>query len=1788
MFRASSSYQPAAESLLLEELMKIIRPALIAASLLSISYFSPSIIPAADFLSSAQAQTATAASPANKKKYASESLDSNVIRLQARLAKRVPANWKGRSSDDLYRTGMGLLQRNDPVAAEPLLAAAVAADPANFDAWYQYSRSAILASLKNRNARWRYLNDAATAAYQAYILAPDVPREARTLELLGDSYGHLRSWRQALNYYKRSLDTRDNTALRTRYERFRERYGFRITGYKVESDSLTPRVCFNFSETLANGKVDFAPYVAIAGSATGAIVKEGSKLCIEGLKHGQRYSIVLRQGLPSAIEEKLLKSADYEIFVRDRSPQVRFTGKNYVLPRVGQEGIPVVSTNTNRIALDIIRVGDRGLLQTVRSSEFLSQIGTYKAKDLLQNEGGKVWTGSVSVSPKLNEDVTTAIPVLDAVKKLEPGVYAMLAVTGDKPISKRVEDNDDYVDNIATQWFVVSDLGVTAFSGKDGVHVLLRSLASAQPLADVEVRLVARNNEVLGTLKTDAKGHAKFAPGLARGAGGQAPGLIVASDKSGDYNFLDLAQTAFDLSDRGVKGRPAAEPLDAYVYTERGVYRSGESVNLTALLRNAQGEPVANMPLTFVVKRPDGVEYKRTRVGDQGLGGRNLTVALLSSVPSGTWRAQIYADPKSAAIGETTFMVEDYVPERLELTLTPESKQVDQGAEAKINAEARFLYGAPGANLTVNGELYLRLAASGVLPGHPGFRSGLADQEFETIKKEIEASVKTDASGKAVVTTDIPEASTNRPLEARFVLRAAEPGGRAVERVLVLPVRAGKPLIAVKNTFDSLREGSSATFDIIALDADGKRVAAPQLSWSLYRVSNSYQWYYTGGRWQFERIKSSQRISEGKVDVNADGAAKIAMPVRWGSHRLEIKSADNKFAPVSVNFSAGWSGDVSATTPDLLEVTIDKKDYAAGDTMKMRINSRFSGKATIAIISDQVREMQLADLKTGDNEISIPVKGDWGASAYAVAIAHRPLDSAARRMPGRALGLAAFSVDADKRKLSIAIETPEKVQPRRTLTVPVRIGGLTPGEEAYITLAAVDVGILNLTRFKTPDPTPYFFGQRQLASEIRDVYGMLIDGMQGTRGAIRSGGDAAGAAGNEGNRPTQEPMSRFSGIVKVGPDGVATVNFELPAFNGTARLMAVAWSKSRIGSAEKDLIIRDPVVVQATLPRLLNFGDASRFHVQIDNVDGAPGDYAVDLDVNGPISIAADALRHTFKLASKQRIAFTIPVKAAGIGTAEISMKLTGPNLEAPQNFTLRIAPGTSQLYRRVIRTIPAGGSITISSDLLADFLPGTGAIALAASPYAGIDVPALLQALDRYPYGCTEQTVSRALPLLYVSKLAPAGQLALDNDTKARVQKAIDRVMARQDSSGRFGLWSSGSGQDLWLDSFVTDFLTRARENGYSVPARGFDQALDWLRNQVANTTNINNSNGANIAYAIYVLARNGRPVMGDLRYLAETKIGDFNTALARAQIGAALALLGDRGRAARAFESAAKALADAKRSKYSRADYGSLLRDSAGFLALAAEANADSALLTKAALKVQEERSASIYTSTQEKTWMVLAAASLASKANDMALTIDDEAHKGSYYRTWKGNALDGRSVKIGNSGQAPVQVVLTTSGFPAVKEPAESKGYQLERSYYTMSGKPADLKNIRQNDRLVAVLKVTETEAAYGRLLLVDMLPAGLEIDNPSLVDSGSISGLPWLKSQVSPVHTEYRDDRFVAAFTRSGRNKAFFYAAYVVRAVTPGHYVLPPATIEDMYRPERFGRTAFSSIDIAPPK
>ena len=233
-----------------------------------------------------------------------------------------------------------------------------------------------------------------------------------------------------------------------------------------------------------------------------------------------------------------------------------------------------------------------------------------------------------------------------------------------------------------------------------------------------------------------------------------------------------------------------------------------------------------------------------------------------------------------------------------------------------------------------------------------------------------------------------------------------------------------------------------------------------------------------------------------------------------------------------------------------------------------------------------------------------------------------------------------------------------------------------------------------------------------------------------------------------------------------------------------------------------------------------------------------------------------------------------------------------------------------------------------------------------------------------------------------------------------------------------------------------------------------------------------------------------------------------------------------------------------------------------------------------------MDDARASRVYTSTQEDAWMVLAAQALAATAKELAVKVDGEDRKGTFNGSYSEEALQARPITIQNTSDLPAQSILTVSGNPLVEEPAASQGYSIVREYYKLDGSKADLAKVKQNDRFVVVLKITEPETKYARLLIVDPLPAGLEIDNPKLMDSESLPALDWLKQDVTPSTSEYRDDRFVVAADRASGQPAFFSFAYTVRAVSPGHYVHPPATVEDMYRPERFGRTGFGTFDVAP--
>ena len=1635
--------------------------------------------------------------------------------------------------------------------------------------WIELSRAAGTANDNSSAA-----SEGTLAAINGYELSRTTQNRADALAVLAAALAKQENYRAALNAYKASLALVNARTVQAAYNDLRERQGFRVTGNTVDADSANPRACVQFSEPLVKAGVDYAPFVVLDGQAPKAMEAKDNQICVEGLTHGQRYKLSLRRGLPSSVDEPLVAQVDIDIYVKDRSPTVRFTGDSFVLPSTARRGIPIVSVNTEKADLKLYRVGDRNIASLLANSQFLTQMDGYNANQIEQQSGELVWQGTIDITQDLNKDVVTSFPVDEALPTRKPGVY-MLTAAASNAVTQEW-------DSKATQWFVVSDIGLTTYAGTDGLHVFARSLGSARPIAGIDLQLLAKNNEILGSAKTDADGRAIFTAGLMRGTAAMVPAVLTAQNNGQDYVFLDMTRAGFDLSDRGVTGRPAPGAIDILPWTERGIYRPGETVHASALARNIDATAIENLPLTFVFLRPDGVEDRRM-VENGSLGGYALDLPLLETAMRGTWTMQIFTDPKGSAIGEKTFLVDDFVPDRIEFDMTSEAKQIEVGQPVPVHVDGRFLYGAPAAGLNLEGEIALKPTRANA--AFPGYQFGLADEEeTETVRIPLDALEPTDEEGKAVFDADVSEVpSTTQLVNADIVVRMQEAGGRAVERSLTLPIKPDGPRIGIKPEFSGdLAENSVGNFTVIVVDPDGRKQTIQGLPWKLIKIERDYQWYRDGSSWRFEPVTRTSQIANGTVDVSADGG-RIAVPVNWGRYRLEIETADIGGPASSVEFDAGWFVTATSTeTPDALEIALDKPSYKIGETAKLKVSSRYAGELMVTSGSEDLISVQNASISQSGGEVEIPVTADWGAGSYVTATLYRPGEAQESRMPMRAIGITWLKVDPESRDLQVSIDAPEKTLPRQPLDISLQVAGAGANEDAYVTVAAVDVGILNLTRYEPPAPDDWYFGQRRLGLEIRDLYGRLIDGSLGATGRLRTGGDG-GSVALQGNPPKEKLVAFFSGVVKLDAEGKANVSFDIPQFNGTARVMAVAWSKTGVGHGVKDVVVRDPIVVTASLPRFLAPGDQSNLRLDIANTDAPAGDYQLAVATSDAVSVDQSG-SESLALAAGGKANITLPISGVEPGDGTVSIRLSNASgLSLEQVLNIPVRPAAMPVTERRLVELRPGASVTVDSNLLADSILPSASVSVNVSRSNAFDIPALLMSLSRYPYGCAEQTTSRALPLLYLSEMAVQNGLADDAEVRKRVQDAIYRVLSYQSSAGSFGLWAPGGG-DLWLDSYVTDFLSRAREQGYEVPEQALVQALESLQNSLSYTNNVKDQ-GNEIAYALYVLARNRKAAISDLRYYADTALNDFPTPLAKAHIAAALSLYGDAQRSRSIFADSLQMSEQAQIHKVSlvRSDYGSSLRDGAAVLALAAESRPVPPIVPALAGIVAKEWSAKKYTSTQEQTWMLLAARALQSGDDNLRLNVNGADHRGTLMSQMTGDALIDRPVTIRNDSGDPLSAAITTVAAPSQPLPAGGDGFEITRTYYNMAGEEVNVSEAQQNERYVVVLNITETNEWPSRIVVTDLLPAGFEIDNPSIVNSANLSNFDWIE-EVQAAHTEFRNDRFVAAFDRSAGDNRQITLAYVVRAVTPGVYDHPAAQVEDMYRPQFSARTATGKMEV----
>ena len=1648
---------------------------------------------------------------------------------------------------------------------------AIALGGDNFQLWM---------SLSSALQQAQRTGDALAAAYNARLAADQAADKGASLFAIAGLLDSANRAREAIEAYQVGLNYVYDDASWQRMQALQEAMAFRVISKQTRAEGDTAEVCLRFRSPLKQtDAVHYEDYVKIEPEVASAFAVSDDTLCASGLGYGATYKITVLKGLPSIYDEKLEATEEFPVSIGDRAPSVGFSGYNYILPKIDQNGIPLVSVNVNEVKLRLLRITDRNLVQQIYQGRLFRGIDGYETSLLRDELGEELWTGQLTIDGERNQRSTTSIPIMEVLPNTKPGIYALTAETPD--------DEANTWNYRATQWFIISDLGLTTVSGTDGLHVFVRSLTTGDPVSYVNLRLFARNNEALGERTSDISGAATFAPGLLRGEGGKTATALMAQTGAGDFVFIDLTRSAFDLSDRGVGGRLPPGATDAFMYTDRGVYRPGETVHMVALVRDNAGHAITNLPITMELIRPDGAVAEKRQLTGGKLGGYQIDLPISAAARTGTWAAYLYVDPKSPAVGSASFQIEEVVPARIELKLRSDQPMLAPDATALVTVYAQYLYGAPAADLPVKGTFSIGVDYA-AFPNHRDFTFTLVDETVPASQQPLEDSI-TDATGRvdlAVTAAQLPD--TPQPLKGTLNVEVYEFGGRPVLESIELPIRNRDYWLGIKPLFSGeVPQDSTSEFEVIAVNGNGDLQALPNLKYRLIQEDWDYQWYFSNGYWDYNYRIRDGRTQTGDFATLADKPVKLSGHVDWGSYRFEVYDPVTGAAS-SYRFYAGWyAAPGTSSTPDKLQIAADKEKYRAGDIARVAVKPPFAGKMTLLVASDRILETRQIDLPAEGAEVEIPIDAAWGAGAYVLATAYRPDGGQGQQGPGRAIGVAWLGIDSSDRTLQVALQLPDNVAPRQRIEVPVTVTGASAAE-AYITVAAVDEGILQLTDFVTPDPVSFLFGKRQLGLEVRDIYGSLIDGRAGKRGTIRSGGDAMALSKRGAPPPTIQLVSLFSGIVKLNGDGTGRVPLNLPDFNGRLRVMAIAYDADKVGMDEGPLIVRDPVVVLTSTPRFLASGDQSEIGISMQNVSGSPGLYEVALSADGPLQLTGSGnLSQDLKVGSSAN--FRVNLKALGTGVGQIAMAITGPEgFRIDRTVQLGVRAPQLPILERTTQRLEAGKSITLSGEALARFVPSSGEIYASFAATPNLDVPGLLRSLDRYPYGCLEQTTSRALPLLYVGDVAGLWQVKDDQADAGqilnrRIEDAVYSVIERQRYDGGFGLWWSGAEAEPWLSGFAMEFLLRAKEKGHYVPEFAVEQGLKWLDDYARSYRQEDAYAVSGRAYAHYVLARAGRGDLSGARYLFDNYGNSMPSALAAAQLGAALASLGDQARASEAFK---YALVRLDRERRSVRDYGSSLRDLAAVITLMLESGVGGEDPMPLVERLAGLQFGSQYLSTQEQAWLIMAAKSVAeSRSTSITVSLNGvpQAPRDTPLNLKPAENELTAGLKVANAGDGSLWAVTTIMGSPEKPQPAMAEGFTLSRRFYTLTGEEVKIDKVKQTDMLVVVLEGTTDTYVEHQALVVDLLPAGFEVENARLADAQSVSQLTWLAELTPTVYTEFLDDRFIAAIDL-GYGRRNFRVGYLVRAVTPGVYSLPAAEVEDMYQPQYRARTAMGKVTV----
>lgn len=1591
--------------------------------------------------------------------------------------------------------------------------------------------------------------------------------------------------------------------------------GFALVGAYPDQHDGDLAIALEFSRPLVSSQ-DFDALLAVK-DANGAVVKgswvlddKGLVLRLPSVEAAKDYEVTLKAGLSAADGTRLGKDDTRKVHTGELDPAVGFASQGSVLPARESRGLPVVSINVPEVDVEFLRVSEKQLPKFFAEYQRGGRRGSW---DLDSEYGDSTPLGKLAepvylnrfvLGGKPNERVLTYLPIQDIRELQDPGLYfAVMKRTG------------KFAGEFETAFFTVSDIGLHTRAYKDKLFVHTASLQDGSATGSVELKVLDARGEAVLAGKTDGNGNALLNYTL-------DAGHVLVATRGKDVSMLPFNQPALDLSEFAVAGREQAW-FDVFAWSGRDLYRPGETVRISALLRDNDGRPVpapkqgGGQPVFLRLKQPDGKVFRETRLQPGAQGYFSFEQAIPTEAPTGRWQVEFRTDPASKeAVQGMTLRIEEFLPERMKLDLDAAQPVLKPGEALKLKATAAYLYGAPASGNRFTAKLAVAIEQH-PLDQLPGYFFGDPTMELPKDAKDI---IDTTLPENGVLQEDIAlpaEAKPRSPIAAIVSGSVYETGGRTVNRTLKRVLWPANALVGIRPLFDD-KDGADANanagFEVVRVDAGGKPQPGKGLKATLVRELRDYHWNYDeDGGWDYDFTRRFENKDTRTLDVGA-GASKIDFPVEWGEYRLDV------FDPATglttrYPFRAGWSWDDQNrgldARPDKVKLALDRTGYKAGDTLKVTLTPPHAGKGLLMVESDRMLYVQAIDAKPGST-FSIPVTKDWERhDVYVTALVFRGGSAPSKITPARAVGVVHVPMDRRDRRVAVGLSVPKQMRPEQNLPVTVSVPELA-GQLAHVTVSAVDVGILNITRFPVPDANAQFFAQRRFGVDAYDIYGRVIESFEGGSAKIRFGGDMALSALPQAKRPTSrvQTVDLFSGPVKLDGKGNARVALKVPDFNGTLRVSALVYSDTRYGNRDRETVVRAPIVAEASLPRVLAPGDRSTVTLDVQNFTGKAGVFKVMVNGEGPLDIGEGS--RTTDLAVDVKRTLTFPVTAdEGYTTAKVRVRVEGNGFKVDRRYDVPVRAGWPAVLRSRTQVLDSLAPVEMGAGFADGLMPGSVTARMTVSALPPIPFASALKGALEYPYGCAEQTTSKGYAALELDD-ATAKMLGIDGlDAKKRRERmegAFGRLASMQVSNGHFSMWGDDDYVNPGLTPYIAEFLLDAREGGFAVPDAVLQKALTRLNEdllaggaQFYGYDRRDHLKFANQAYAGYVLARVNRAPLGTLRALYDNERGKSLTGLPLVHLGIALSLQGDKTRGAKAITEGFAKTGD--RPDY-LGDYGTKLRDDALMIALVHERKLAKPEFDRRAISLGRELDARrnsgwLWLSTQEQ--VALARLGKALMVDQKKLvsgqwSIGGDAEAVAPVRLF-GRSVDhaalARGLRFVPEGSPPLYASLDVAGIPRSAPAPDNRQIGIERRYYTTDGKEWKGGTLKEGEALIVRVGIT-ANVAMPDALFTDLLPAGLEIENFNLGDAKQwaevvVDGIAISDrgSAADVKHEEFRDDRYVAALKLDRGDSAKVF--YLVRAVTPGTYTVPPSLVEDMYRPDirGVGKASPATITVVQP-